>query len=326
MVIKQPYEVLYYFNTYSCILPIRLFTNYYSLQHCKCEDYFEQTEPTLNGNYKRICNKKTIEEGKFINGNKDGIWKTWSKKGTLIRVFNYSNGIMNGEVKFYNSNGSKKFEGMFENGYKNGNWAFYNDKGGLIKTGNYNKGVPTGIWKIFDWKAKKELYVYDFETKKYLKRESESTYFESAAIMQNDNTQEWYILHYPKRKDTSNTMPIEGYILSNDIYVNLMEVPLDIWDTYLQNDFNVSLNIQSNEIQSISIVKEDSPQKLMFTFLVTTNDKDKLKEVNHSDISIKLLEYKIMEVLWLMGPWIGNNGNVTIETAYVVNKFKNSPF
>ncbi len=45
------------------------------LQHCKCEDYFEQTEPTLNGNYKRICNKKTIEEGKFINGNKDGIWK-----------------------------------------------------------------------------------------------------------------------------------------------------------------------------------------------------------------------------------------------------------
>jgi hypothetical protein len=299
----------------------------FQLPHCKCEDQFDQTEPALNGNYTRICNKKVVEAGKFIQGKKDGTWKTWSKKGRLIRVFNYTNGVLNGEVKFYNPNGSKKLEGTFVNGQKDGDWTVYNDVGYIIKIGNYNKGVPVSTWKVYDWKGKKELFVYDFDTKRYTTKAGESTYFEPAAVMQNDNTEEWYILHYPRRNDSAAVMPIEGFILANDIYTNLMEVPLDIWDTYLQHDFNVTLQIKSNEISSVQkdSLSEDYNQKIKLTFLVTTNEKKKLKEIKHSTLSLKLLEYKIMEVLWLMGPWVGNDGSITIETAYVVNKFKNSP-
>ncbi|MFN8283715.1 MAG: hypothetical protein U0U67_10900 [Chitinophagales bacterium] len=308
-----------------------LFTNGFTqtkitLEHCKCEDYFDQAEPVFNGNYKRVCNKKTVEEGKFVNGKKDGVWKSWSKKGTLIRVFNYTNGVLNGTVNFYNPNGSKKFEGAFVNGRKNGIWKFYNDKGVVIKSGNYTNGVPVGVWNVYDWKGKKELFVYNFDTKSYTKKAGRSTYFKPAEAMQNDNTEEWYLLQYPKREDTASLMPVEGYVLSNDIYVNLMEVPLDIWDTYLQNDFNVKVQIQSNEITSIDKSIEDNYADPLVTFLIITNEKDKLKTVEHSDISLKLLEYKIMEVLWLMGPWVGNDGSVNIKTAYVVNKFKNSPY
>ena len=121
------------------------------LQHCNCEDFISQSNPTLNGDYKRICNGKTVELVKFINDVKDGLWQSWSKKGRLIRSFSYSNGLLNGDVKFFYPNGKKKFEGSFENNLKVGIWTYYNNSGKIIKTGTYDKGKPVGIWKVFDF-------------------------------------------------------------------------------------------------------------------------------------------------------------------------------
>lgn len=300
----------------------------YELKNCNCKDYITQTKPKLQGEYKRVCNGKTIEQGNFVDGVKDGIWQSWSKKGNLIRSFNYSNGQLNGEVKFYYVNGTKKFEGSFQNGLKTGIWNFYSESGKVIKSGKYENGIPVGVWQIFNWTGEKVLFSYDYSQKKYLKRGKESKYFEDLAIMQNDNTEEWYILVYPKRVDTAKLMPIEGYILCNDIYTNLMEVPLDIWDTYLQFEIDVSVTIKSGEIQSLTIdtlasTTFDNPA---FTFLINTNKENKLKNVEHGELSLKLLEYKILEVLLLMGPWVGNDDTFTIKTAYVVNKFGNNPF
>jgi hypothetical protein len=300
-----------------------------NLKHCKCEDSFEQIVPSFNGNYKRTCSGKIIEEGIFADGKKDGIWKTWSLKGNLIKIFSYTKGTPNGEVKYFYANGKKKIEGSFDNGLKSNIWTYYNDKGKIIKQGKYENGTPIGIWKVFDWKGKKELFVYDFSTENYLKKAKESHYFELAAIMQNENTEKWYILHrFEDAPNTAALMPVEGYILGNDLYVNLIEVPVDIWDTYLQYDFDVEVTIKSGEIISLKrvVINEDQTKNPMFTFLITTNNKDKLTRVDHSETSLKLLEYKIIETLWLMGPWIGKDGTIIIETGYVLNEFKNSPF
>lgn len=300
--------------------------NKFPIEHCDCEDIIAQEDGVLNGEYKRICDGVLVEQGEFIDSKKDSTWTSWSKKGNLIRIFNYSNGVPNGDIKFFYPNGEPKVEGTFVDGKKGGEWSYFNDKGKVIKTGNFKHGLPEGIWKVFDWKGKKELFIYDFTNKTYITESGEETYFKPAAIKQNDNTEEWYILHYPKRVNKADLMPIEGFILSNDIYVNLMEVPLEIWDTYMQYDLNVEMKIKAGGIESIETINSEiEDQNPLLIFAISTNDKEKLEEVEYSELTMKLLHYKVMEVLWLMGPWYGTDGSVKIQTAYVVNKFRNSP-
>ncbi len=299
------------------------------LKHCGCTDTFEKTEPTLNGSYQRICNKKLIEQGRFIDGKKDGVWKTWSKKGNPAREFNYSNGVLHGNVRiFYPATGKKKLEGTFVNGKKSGVWNYYNDKNALIKTGKYENGVPSGIWKVYDWNGKKELFVYDFDNKKYLKQSAPTQYFAKTAILQNDNTEEWYILNRTEQENTASLTPMEGYILANDFYINLVEIPVDVWETYLQHDLITTINIQNNEISSIQMIKDEDFKDLIqpsLTLFAITNDADKLSKVKHSKETFQLLEYKVAEALWLMGPWIGEDGSIRVGMPYVVNQFSNFP-
>lgn len=296
--------------------------------HCKCEDEFEQIEPTLNGAYKRTCKGVILEQGSFINGNKDGNWKSWSKTGKLIKDINYINGVLSGKYELYYFSGKKKFIGTFSNGLKEGVWTFYNEKEKVIKTGLYEGGVPKGIWKVYDFKGKKEVVVYNYDDNSFIKNEENIEYLEKEAIIQNDNSEEWYIRHRYKNPTKSEITPIEGYKLSNDFYTILIEIPYNIWDTYIQNDFTTNVSFKNNEISQIQIdsidaIGEDYP---IYTFLISTNDKDKLTEVDHSKITRKLLEYQILENLWLMGPWVGTAENQKIRTAYVINKFTNSPY
>lgn len=296
--------------------------------HCKCEDEFEQAEPIFNGSYKRTCKGVVMEQGSFLNGNKDGNWKSWSKTGKLIKDINYTNGVLNGKFELYYISGKKKFIGAFSNGQKDGVWSFYNEKEKIIKTGLYESGSPKGIWKIFDFKGKKEVIVYNYEDSSFIKNEENIEYLEKDAIIQNDNSEEWYIRHKYKNPNKSSITPIEGYKLSNDFYTILIEIPYDIWDTYIQNDYTTTITFKNNEINQILIDSTDAvgEEYPIYTFLISTNDKDKLTEVDHSKITRKLLEYKILENLWLMGPWIGTGENQKIRTAYVVNKFTNSPY
>jgi len=300
----------------------------YSYSHCKCEDEIDQTEPTLNGAYKRTCKGVILEQGAFANGVKNGNWKSWSKKGKLIKEINYTNGILDGKLELYYINGKKKFTGAFKDGLKDGNWTYYNEKEKVIKTGVYDHGVPKGIWKVYDFKGKKELIVYNYDNNSYIKKEEISLYYEMDAIIQNDNSEEWYIRHSYKNPEKSDLVPLEGYKLSNDFYTLLIEIPYEIWDTYIQNEFTTSVTFKNNEIAQIQIDSTDSSQVdcPIYTFLISTNSKKNLSEVEHSKFTLKLLEYKILENLWLMGPWLGSGDNQKIKTAYVLNKFKNSPY
>lgn len=297
-----------------------------AFKHCKCTDTFEKTEPVLDGSYQRICNKKLIEQGEFIQGKKDGVWKTWSKKGNLAREFNYSNGVLNGDVKlYYPATGKKKLEGAFFNGKKTGTWNYYSDKNAIIKTGRYENGVPVGIWKVYDWNGKNELYVYDFDNKKYLKESEPTQYFKKAAILQNDNTEEWYILNRYEQENKASIAPVEGYILANDFYINLVEIPVDVWETFLQQNFNGVVKIQDNEIVDVKILNDEDFIQPSLALFVITNEANKLSKVEHSKESLFLLEYKISEALWLMGPWIGENDSIRIGMTYIVNQYVDFP-
>ncbi|WMI68229.1 toxin-antitoxin system YwqK family antitoxin [Mangrovimonas sp. YM274] len=91
--------------------------------YCNCQDQIDQITPVLNGNFERKCNGILIEKGKFVNGLKNGEWKTYNRKGTLIRKLNYENGILSGKVELFYVNGKQKLAGQFEKGNKEGKGA-----------------------------------------------------------------------------------------------------------------------------------------------------------------------------------------------------------
>ncbi|HCT31381.1 MAG TPA: hypothetical protein DIW31_11790 [Bacteroidales bacterium] len=55
----------------------------------------------LNGNYKRVnLNGNLLEQGVFVNGLKDGIWKYWYPNGNLKRVENWRKGINRDSLEY----------------------------------------------------------------------------------------------------------------------------------------------------------------------------------------------------------------------------------
>jgi len=49
----------------------------------------------LNGNYAAYYSDKNLkEQGAFKKGLKDGVWKTWNRKGDLTGVVNWNNGVV----------------------------------------------------------------------------------------------------------------------------------------------------------------------------------------------------------------------------------------
>lgn len=59
----------------------------------------------LHGTYKSFDSEKClIEEGLFLYGRKEGIWKLWDKNGNLLRTNSWENGLKNGLDQYYISN------------------------------------------------------------------------------------------------------------------------------------------------------------------------------------------------------------------------------
>lgn len=297
--------------------------------HCKCEDLISTIEPSLNGDFQRTCKGKVVIQGKFNNGLKDGSWITKSKNGKVIRKFNYNNGVIDGNIEVNYSSGAKKVVGEFNNGRKSGTWTYYNEKGKTIKIGNFNNGIPEGIWTFYDLKGKKELVVYDFDKEEYVLNKSSVSLFGAAPILQNDNSAEWWIRHvHDSGNEKYKPKPFEGYKLTTDLNVLLMEIPLEFWETYVSYKLQADLQFDKNALVNVDVkyVEEHLNDVPEIGFFATTNNADKLTEVNHHILSKKLLAYNISEAIWLMGPWINVEEDLKIYLPYVLNSFKNSPF
>ena len=60
---------------------------------------------------------------------------------------------------------------------------------------------------------------------------------------------------------------------------------------------------------------------LELTFLIMTNPTRKIKRIDHSDLQIKLLGYKIKEALSIMPPWVFNEkSDIDVYIHYVINE------
>ena len=103
-----------------------------------------------------------------------------------------------------------------------------------------------------------------------------------------------------------------------------MEIPENYWDTYLYQIYKVSYSITpENELtyESQLFTEETVDNNLELTFLIMTNPTPKIKKIEHSTLQLRLLDYKIMETLNIMPPWIFNEQTkIDVYIHYVINQ------
>jgi hypothetical protein len=301
----------------------------FNYNYCNCKDEIAKIEPLLNGKFLRTCKGKEIISGNFVNGKKDGLWITKSKNGTIIRKINYVNGVLDKSIEYFYSSGAPKLKGQFDSGKKVGQWIYYNEKGKVIKEGSFNDGKAIGIWKMYDLKGKKELVIYDFDKDEYLMDNSTQSLMEPSAILQNDNSAEWLIRQtHQVNNNAFKTKPFEGYLISSDFHVLLMEIPLEIWETYVSYNFSAKLKFEDQKLSAVSVQFGDSHLNDVpeIGFFAVTNNQDKLTKVEHNELTIKLLTMNLEEAIWVMGPWIIKDEEIDLYLPYVINEFANSPY
>lgn len=71
--------------------------------------------------------ENVAEEANYANGLKDGSYKSYTLKGTLLEDSNYKNGQLDGPASYYDPLGKLVSKGVFKNGEKVGKWEYFKD-------------------------------------------------------------------------------------------------------------------------------------------------------------------------------------------------------
>jgi len=108
-----------------------------------------------------------VEEGRFRDNRKSGIWKKYFATGILQNEITYQNSVPNGHSKLYYANGQLEQEGIWKRTKWTGNYVRYYENGNKYLEFKYNAiGKREGTQKYFypdgtlmiegEWKDGKE--------------------------------------------------------------------------------------------------------------------------------------------------------------------------
>ena len=104
--------------------------------------YQKQIDEVFTGNVTGIQN------GKVVNGLKEGEWKGFYGNGNLLWTGFYNKGLNVSKWIEYHNNGNVFTMGHYENGKKIGVWSFYDEQGKKIADEIYKDDtVTTKIYK-----------------------------------------------------------------------------------------------------------------------------------------------------------------------------------
>jgi len=167
-------------------------------------------------------------QGRFQKKQKEGNWKIWNEKGTLVSDENFKDSLLDGTCKYffengqllkletynlgrlegpfteYYDNGKKKSEGTYSAGEKEGAFKQWFDSGTVDCEGKYVKGVQDATWyyNYPDGKPKVTvLYKRGKETKRKYENGTFKEYYDSQIPkseysfengMKNGPFTEWY--------------------------------------------------------------------------------------------------------------------------------------
>lgn len=293
--------------------------------HCKCIDIIDTLTPAPNGQYTRICNNVVIEKGKFKSGSKIGEWVSYSSNGTPIKKIMYTDGKLNGDVSYYHNNGKMKLIGSFSNGLKVNDWKFYNQNEKIQWSQTFNDGIPTGKTLIYDRKGKKVVVSYDHDKKAYdINTKGFSLFEEAAEVLQDPTSSEWFILLLTDPTEKTIEMSLNQNNIESQLFMSLIEIPSEIFNTYLNVNYNIEMTFERFGLKSVELIRETSKgdDYPLFAFAAMTNDPEKLSEIEHSEFTLELLDSKILEAISIFSPWSIENGKFNMSFIYVINKIE----
>ena len=121
-----------------------------------------------NGPYQSFYENGAPKQfGAFKDGQFEGDLKSYYAEpaGQLKEVVQLKNGVENGAVKQYFSNGRIESEASYSEGYKEGPFKEYHENGSIAAEGNYIEDFEDGQVKIFDTTGTL-IKIYVFEDKK----------------------------------------------------------------------------------------------------------------------------------------------------------------
>jgi hypothetical protein len=292
------------------------------LDFCQCIDKIDQTSPSLNGKFQRECDGKLNETGAFEAGVKVGEWVTYSKKGTVIKKVNYSKGKLSGPVELFYFNGKPKLRASFEDGKPAAEWTYYTSNGKVLINGKYDSGKPVDLWTIY--KGSKSVVQYDFNNSKYIVKSQPDTR-SSGSFMRNDNTGEYFFFYFSTEGPVEETAPLGGQKFAISLLQDLYEIPLDYWDTFIQYEYLATVSVAKTHQANFSISRTDKEysinKEIVYPFIIKTNPDSKIKKVDHTELSRKLLDMKIEETFSFLPPWVfSGQSEVKIHLPYVINR------
>ena len=82
----------------------------------------------LHGEY--VCSypgKNMKEQGKYVNGLKDGTWKKWYSNGVVMETSSWKDGEKDGSIVLFGPTGQKVLEAGYKNGKLHGEVISYQD-------------------------------------------------------------------------------------------------------------------------------------------------------------------------------------------------------
>tara|TARA_B100000809_G_scaffold252993_1_gene288434 strand:- start:175 stop:1140 length:966 start_codon:yes stop_codon:yes gene_type:complete len=294
--------------------------------HCDCIEkinYLESDTDVKHGDYELICNGNTVEKGKYINNEKDGNWIVRNKKGIIVSDINYKNGKLNGSYKLFYFKGKPKLSANFTNNLQVGEWKYFSDKGKITKEGSFENGKPVGIWRNF--KKKKIDREYDYNKNHFIINKEIKT--KNSYLPQDDETGEYIIIYYPERNVETNYKPLEGFKKANELFIDLINVPVALMNTYTKYDYKIHASLSNGIFSVKSIELEDNisynSSKPSFPYIANTNYPKNLKRIEHTELLHSKMQERVFETLMVLGPWISTDDiDFEIHVPFVLNEIK----
>lgn len=146
--------------------------------------------------------KRTLEEGRYIDNKKTGIWNIYFPTGKLQCSINYILGKPNGAAKLYHENGNLAEVGTWVNDKWVGEYKLYYPSGTMAYSWNFDEtGKRTGVQKYFyengkpmyegEWKQGKNssnLTIFDDKGAKIGERVYNDSKFSETLMINNSPT------------------------------------------------------------------------------------------------------------------------------------------
>lgn len=106
-------------------------------------DSLEKEDPLLQkeGNEQELIRYPSGEKkmtGKYEDGEREGVWSSWYRDGTLRSECRYKDGKRHGFYQTWFKNGKLRFKGQYHHGKRTGEWKFYDKNGELIRTEKFD--------------------------------------------------------------------------------------------------------------------------------------------------------------------------------------------